>query len=688
MTYSAFHNEISALLEKLERIGGTASAEKDFESIYATLLTQGHSAAGRDICNEYLRFLVSGFAMHHFMFTRELTEMHRWLILGLSDEYASQQVQEAHVERVIDFIGDPRVGTYAYFKGILFMWLGALYYYCAEQTALDSFGEYYLPLVVDLLSHLPFSAFGPPEAFLLSRSMTWTVQTKRPEAVHFTKLNERLALDKSAPVKCRAMAISGLSSNSGRLSREPGTYWANYGLSNLHDSFTTHDILQLLQLTWDGKPGKKSKKILTKFRKLRHDIEKETPRQRNLRVVEDGRSELLKPALVRALEQGNTEFAHEAISIWYDVEKRHAPDASTILWQIPANREGFLLAVGDNAVLLKRDTQEELVKLTTVANRFLGTSISVRGTPSDTLHIPDRMGHPSQDIAEEFKDALASSYLPAEAMEFMRENEDVIAQQLIIPSKPHPVQPLQLNMLGTSWPLSASFRKPFPDAPIQKVAVWVAGGVMGQDYEVKLVREIFENRGRIVDVFAGEGDENLRSFTDVYSDPAYDVLWITSHGEYDHFSPKNAQLVLGQGKTIAMDDLLECRLERADRRLLVLNVCDGGTHPGEGVLPHIGFAASLASPRQATISHKWPVAALPAAAFGSLLALQLCRSDSYFNAYKSAILKMMNAGHDASGIAADLLEVTTEASDFLDRLKYSPNAINEFAHYGSAAFFE
>lgn len=688
MRHSAFHNEITALLEKLERIGRTASAEQDFDTIYETLLTQRNSAAGRDICNEYLRFVVSGFAMHHFMFTRELTEMHHWLIRGLSDEYASKQVQEAHVERVFDFIRDPRVGTYAYFKGILITWLGSLYYYCAEQTALDSFGEYYLPLVNNLLTHLRFSAFGPAEAFLLSRSMTWTVQTKHPKALHFTVLNERLALDKSAPVKCRAAAISGLSSNSGRLSRQPGSYWANYGLSNLHDSFTTQDILQLLQLTWDGKPGKKSKKILTSLRKLRRDIDKEAPTQRSLRVLEDGRSELLKPALVLAIEQGNTAFAHEAISIWYNVDKLHAADASTILWQIPVNRDGILLAVDNSAILLKKDTQEELIKLTTAANRFLGTSVSVRGTPSDNLHIPDRMGHPSHAIAEEFKDALASSYLPPEAMGFMREKDSVISQQLIVPSKPHPVQPLQLNMLGTSWPLSASFRKPFPDAPIRKVAVWVAGGVMGQDYEVKLVREIFEKHGMLVDVFAGEGDENLRSFTDVYSNPAYDVLWMTSHGEYDHFAPKNAQLVLGQGKTIAMDDLLACKLERADRRLLVLNVCDGGTHPGEGVLPHIGFAASLASPQQATISHKWPVAALPAAAFGSLLALQLCRSDSYFDAYKSSILKMMNAGHDASGIAADLLEVATEAADFMDRLKRSPNAINEFAHYGSAAFFE
>lgn len=688
MTDTEFHDEITALLEKLESLSRTPSAEQNFGLLYQTLVTQWDSTGLRDIRNEYLRFVVSGFAMHHFMFTRELTEMHRWLILGLSEEYKSKQEQEAHVERVFDFIESPQISQYIRFNKILIMWLGALYYYCAEQAALDNFGEYYLPLVVNTLSQIPFSVYDLAETFLLSRSMTWTVQTNRKEGLHFTKLNEKLALDKSAPLKCRALAISGLTSNTGRLSRKPRTYWADYGLTNLQDSFSTQDILQLLQLTWDSKPGKKSKKIVNKFRKLRHDIEKEALTQNSLRLLEDGRSELLKPALVRAIEHGNTAFAHEVISIWYNVEKSQAPPVSGILWQIPVNSGGFLLAVSNRVALLKRDTQEELIKLTAAANHFLGTSVSVRGTPSDTLHIPDRLGYPTHAIAEEFKEALASSYLPAGAIEFIRENNEVISQQLIIPSKPHPIQPLQLYMLGTSWPLTASFRKPFRDAPIKKVALWVAGGVMGQDYEVKLVREIFENQGIIVDVFEAEGNENVVSFTDVYADPAYDVLWMTSHGEYDHFSPKNAQLVLGQGKTIAIDELLACTLDRADRRLLVLNVCDGGTHPGEGVLPHIGFAASLASPRQATISHKWPVAALPAAAFGSLLALQLCRNDGYFNAYKGTILKMIDAGRDGNGIAADLLNATREAADFMERLKFSPNGINEFAHYGSAAFFE
>lgn len=687
MQNTVTYKKIDRLIHDLTRGSQSASAVAEFRDTYKLLLSQRNASGPRDIVNEYLRFVVSCFAMRYFGDTRELTDVHTWIVRGLSDDYETSPKQDVHVERIFDFTEDLCIRAYGNFRQLLIIWLDMLYYYCAEQAALDDVGTYYLPLVYRLVRPSPFSRYNEAEAFLLSRIMTWTVQTNHEGAQMFTEWNERLALDKAALPLCRTVAVRGLVSRSGTLSKHPASYWASYALTYLHASLNSAAMLQMLQVGWDGQPGKRSKKILTELRKQRKYIDNDARTPEHLRLLEDGRSELLKPSLVKGLEQGNVAFAHEAIRIWYAIDREVSVDLSKVVWHLPSHGDGLLIAHDSQVFKLPRDTQGELVRLTSAANRFLGTSVSVRDTQSKTLHIPVRPGVPMHDIADDFRDALTSSYLPPEAIDFLRNHHDGIDCQLIVPSKPHPIQALQLAVLGTTWPLSASFRKPLPDAPIRRVAIWAIGGLMGQDYELVLARTIFAGSGIAVDIFAGD-EENDTTFLDVYKNPEYDVLWLISHGEYDHFSPKNSTLALGQKKTLAMQELLQHKVQRKLRRLLVLNVCDGATHAGEGVLPHIGFAAALAGPGQATISHKWPVAALPAAAFGALLAVRLCRQDPYFVAYKNTILQMMAGGDDGQNIASGLLEVSAESSDFLDRLRHSKNHINAFTHYGSAAFFE
>ena len=687
MSNTITYQKIDQLIHDLNRVGQSASAVVEFSNTYQLLLSQRNTSGPRDIVNEYLRFVVSSYAMRYFGATRELTEVHRWIVRGLSDDYEMSQKQYVNNERILDFTEDLCIRGHENFRELLIYWLDMLYYYCAEQAALDDFGAYYLQLADWLLRQVPFSRYEEPEAILLSHIMTWTVQTNHEDAQMFTEWNERLALEKAAPPSCRVVAVCGLVSRRGILSKLPASRWANYALTYLRESLNSATMLQILQVGWDGQAGKLSKKILTQLRNQRKEIDREARTPQHLRLLENGCSELLKPSLVKSLEQGNVAFAHEAIRIWYAIDREVSVDLSKVVWHLPSYDHGLLIAHDSQVFKLPRDTQGELVRLTSAANRFLGTSVSVRDTPSDTLHIPDRPGVPMHDIADDFKDALASSYLPPEAIDFLRNHHDGIDCQLIMPSKPHPIQALQLAVLGTTWPLSASFRKPLPDAPIRRVAIWAIGGLMGQDYELDLARTIFAGSGIAVDIFAGD-EENDTTFLDVYKNPEYDVLWLISHGEYDHFSPKNSTLALGQQKTLEMQELLQHKVQRKQRRLLVLNVCDGARHAGEGVLPHIGFAAALAGPGQATISHKWPVAAMPAVAFGALLALRLCRKDPYFVAYKNTILQMMAGGYDGQNIASDLLEVSTESFDFLDRLRNSQIHINAFAHYGSAAFFE
>jgi hypothetical protein len=395
----------------------------------------------------------------------------------------------------------------------------------------------------------------------------------------------------------------------------------------------------------------------------------------------------MKSVIVKALEQGNFIFAHDVICIWYNIEKKSAISPTSILWLVPSHGDGYLANVSSELCMLDRDSQAALVSLTQTANRFLGTSVSVRGTPSDDLYIPERFGVPSHLESSNFRLALESTYFPSEIKAFILDNSNQIKRQIILPSKPHPIQALQLAVLGTTWPLAASFSLPLPDSKIHKVAIWSTGNLMGQQFELDLIQIIFENHGAVVEIFTNNG-LNEKTFSQVYADPDYDILWVISHGEYDHFSPKNATISLDHEHQVSVDELFEIPTKRTHRRLLVMNICDGATHPGEGALPRIGFAATLASDSQATISHKWPVASIPAAMFGVVLAFHLSRKTCFFDAYKSAIDDLRNSTHNLD-FNEELIDLIRNACpSFIDRLSQNYDLLKSFEHYASAAFFE
>lgn len=100
-----------------------------------------------------------------------------------------------------------------------------------------------------------------------------------------------------------------------------------------------------------------------------------------------------------------------------------------------------------------------------------------------------------------------------------------------------------------------------------------------------------------------------------------------------------------------LDDVLHRAPDLEERRLLVLNVCDGARFVEPSLLPRVGLAAGLLGPTQATISHLWPVRLLPSAAFDACLTYQVAQGLPYFEAYCAAVAAL---GRSARQIGTDL----------------------------------
>jgi hypothetical protein len=210
-----------------------------------------------------------------------------------------------------------------------------------------------------------------------------------------------------------------------------------------------------------------------------------------------------------------------------------------------------------------------------------------------------------------------------------------------------PLQALIRRDLGRTWPLSASLEEPRPAAAIRQVAVLGVGSITSE-HERRAVAEAFTREGvEVVDF----GEATRSSFSEAYTS-SFELVWLCSHGSLDHVRPHLSGLPMDDGDYMTADELEALPVPSRDtRRLVVLNVCDGGASPlAEGALAQ-GVAARLASRQQAVVSHLWPIKPIAASAFAGVFAGELARANDALAAFTRALAAM----HGGQAPLADAL---------------------------------
>ena len=122
---------------------------------------------------------------------------------------------------------------------------------------------------------------------------------------------------------------------------------------------------------------------------------------------------------------------------------------------------------------------------------------------------------------------------------------------------------------------------------------------------------------------------------------------------------------------------------RGDRRLFVLNVCSGGVSATHGGPLGFGIAPFLAGASQTLVSHLWPTAPAVAAAFGTLLAIELRRGADHLAAFGSAA-KALQQGR--SVIVEALRSAPGDGPRLADHLERSSHDLDAIVHWALRPF--
>lgn len=625
---------------------------------------------------EFLQFEVSVVPLVNSINSGEFHIAHDWILNGFDNHISDGIEREFNSGRIFAFLASDASWIEDNRTEHLLDWFGYFYYYCRARAALYDVASGLVPIALSLLrsSNCPSGIFLNTATFLLSWCDVYKHEAVENLAPRLLKIYDSTWIGLEAKARI-AVCFASLSKRVG--DREP-IFWAKWALENAKTELHGHEPLQLIIATittgeeWRALKSSVIRAIDAYILDLR--VALRSPSAAILGI--DQRVQLLNPLVWKLQSFGCGTDLLEVLCHWYAV-----PTAlrrlSGVLFAFPTVHEGMTY-LGTARHCLPHLHSNSIESLNVCTNESLGIATTLLGQ-KEYKKAPDRLGEPAYGFGMAFEQELVKHYqwdkLPEAELREAR-------AMLVWPGYSHPNQALLQAQAGHCLPIASSLQQPLRDAEINNVGIWFAGDDFYSEMEAHAISAVLETAGITSAIVSGRG-KTKDEFLDFYNHADFDLIWIAGHGICDRWDPKSPAILAGDAGEIEMD-LLVPKLTRPSRRLLVLNICDGGTSTLTGGIQKLGLAPMLASQHQATLSHLWPVEPRVAAAFGVLLATELAQSrDDFFGAFKAAI----NAFREPWAAIVERIAKQYEG-DLVDRLRNCEHDMRNIFHWGSPCFFE
>lgn len=623
----------------------------------------------------YLQFEIALGPFKNAMATGDFGRAHDWIHHGLGNSTELTVERELHIGRIHSFAVSRSRLIHANLGWVLADWAADLYYYARVRGTLAETAAALLSILLVAIGALPRDSDASVDAHAMM--LNWAADNGHRAAAPLTARLRR-TFNRSRDLRVRTRIAAIFATSAGALSGEPSAHWAKWALDNGDQYLSPHQHSQLLwsliasQEDWDRlKP-----RVLDAIGAYAADIARLGSPSAICRAT-DQRSNLLKPAFQLMQTFGRSDDFLEILARWYRV-----PDADRLrtgVLFVCATAERGTIYLGAQTQQIERDGAAQIVELTQVANDMLGIVLTIEGV-NHPVAVPDRLAVPDNEAAVAFEDATARAYAIPEIRADVMDGRQALT---MFPGQPHPLQAMLLAARGASLPISSSLETPRPDRAPQRALLWAAGNDFYSGFEADAVAAILAAAGVEVDRRTGDGARSA-DFLTAYADPHFDMVWVAGHGEIDHWSDGSAKLVAGEQCLLGIDELHSATPREGDRRLAVFNICDGGVSAVNGGIQKLGLAPILASARQATVSHLWPVNPLVASAFGILMASALADGAGFHVAFDKALsgIRAPIGGISAAVCAA------APGQEIVARLKNLELDTERVLHWGSPCFFE
>jgi len=679
--------QVPGFLAALSKIQAAAQ-DKSFDelhkasSVIAKEIIQAQASATEDIERlllEYLQFEVSIAPIMASIRRGRFDNTFDWIHNGLSNSVASSAEREFFLERPFRFIGVLVDMLPDNFPNSFLEWADGFFYYCRHQSALHGPADKLAELLEATVFELPANISLAVKA---SESlMFWGRGVGHRSAVNVASTLRRLYDIDAVPRDIKALIAKAFTTQSSDLIGEAHHRWAKIVLQDYADLLHQHEPFQyhFASLENVGDWDENVDRLIETAREYSSGVRESFTAYTDWLIALDQRASLLGPVAKFALDNDRAAGFAKILAAWYDGEIERGSAGCSVILPTAISGVGFL---GNKTEMVNfRGDFFEATKvveaMNEITNSALGTTRTVQAGP-ELDQAPRRPGQPNRDFANAFEEALTGFY-----------NIPVLAEKLTgapsftcFPHYIHPLQALLSRETGDCWPLSSSLQTPLPDRPVRQAAIWASCDDWYSEMEAKSASEFLRKHGVETHVYLGR-ELGREDFLAMYRDPAYDFIHIVGHGVFDHWELGSSKILVNQNEVVAVDDLIGVHQDDEGRRLLCLNICDGGVSDGLGGIPKLGLAPSLASPSQATVSHLWPVEPRVASAFGLVVCSELISEhNDHFGAFSETLRRVRVPWEQRVMALREQFD-----GEIIERLQ-SFNATDDIFDWASPVFFQ
>jgi hypothetical protein len=628
-----------------------------------------------DLCTE-----VSSLLGHRGRFM----DCHDWLVYSLSDEIDYGETTEFQIHRIQEFLEseDPYISSNA--LPIILQWEGMLFYYSRHHGGLIDFAstvdQYFSFIIMGLLSgKLPVVAPLEIVITVAAQILAWRINNKR-ENIEEIAIGLATLYDTPIPPEIKKLIAIQLAFGGHQYTNKTSAEWSELVLDNYGPLLNPTEEMQILARFYEEKmdqlPDRKER-LYTSIDKYLGTIQ---PLGRLHRKYEKARLfNVLTGLLLNCLKNEYFEIANKLISKFYETDDKNLITKNQ-LYLICNYKTGVMFV----SPLFKITSNQQLYYYAEVmqqANRFLSTNVSLNDYPGFNLKQPKRPGVPVIEEGPAFEKAIHTHY----QLELLKDSGfEKLDSMIIIPGVQHPIQSLMIKELETTLPISTSFEKSMPTRKIRKVLLWCYG-TRTSDLEYSLVKKVMEKAEIEVEEI-NILETSKADFISKYSSSSYDLIWVGTHGEFEHYKPHESKIDIHPDGKIELGEIVNLVPNTDSQRLLFLNICDGATASTLNAVYDIGFGASLANRNQAVLSHIWPIEIVNSFIYGILFAHFITMENSFIEAYTNTVRTFLKGKEHIKELLSIYIELEEELGYYLEKLDDEVN--NNIYYWGSGAYYQ
>ena len=368
---------------------------------------------------------------------------------------------------------------------------------------------------------------------------------------------------------------------------------------------------------------------------------------------------LLNDPIILASNIGRTDIIEKILISFYEI-KSPAPSGS-ILMIFPNHLGQVVYCMGKERLTDQKDTQKLIIELIDIENKAFNQFRLLKGGKNQNFEITGKdVGLIDLKHAKSYEAKLYELYN-------FKIIDDVVSQadsmcQFDLNS--FPIQALMLKSIGRTLPINLSLSEKLEFPIIKKVLFW-SGFSLTSQLETEALQEIFQN-GNIQFEIHSEHESDIERFINRIDQFDPDIVWISSHGEYKHYEPNLSEIVFSETESLGIRDFIKLSNTGNKRRLLFLNICEGGVHSQTGEFKNLGFPNLLTSANQDVLSHLWMAETNFAYVLGVLFAIGInYKALNPIDAYSYAVSLALSGKTE---ILEEINRNSTGLLDFKERL--------------------